>query len=107
MNGVDAAEQADVVRRPMRVSLWNLCASHTAILWIGVFDDYKRGRRVHAANHPVPFTISASLLVAIYFTAQFRNVLAGIGGGALTALIAWYWWRPGGPGQRRYGSPRP
>lgn len=71
-----------------------------------MFDDYKRRHREYAAGHPVAFMITTAALIAVYFTVQFRDVRAGIVGGALTALLAWYWWRPGGPGQRRYGSPR-
>ena len=71
-----------------------------------MFAEQQRRYREYAANHPIRFTLSSSLLLVVYFTVQFRNVFWGIGGGAVEAVMAWCWWRPGGPGQRRWGTPR-
>ena len=66
-----------------------------------MFEKYNRQVRTNAATHPVRFTIVVGLWFALVCGLAFRNVFAGLVGGALTTLFSWYWWRPDGPGRRR------
>jgi hypothetical protein len=62
------------------------------------------GTRAVAAANYVKWSLFMGAALGFVGAAIFHNIFAGLAGWVVSTIFSLFWWRPNGPGRRRFES---